>query len=81
MPTNWSPSPAGRQGGQSGGDRRLSCRVGDDAPQAPICRSILALLDLHLAIANGETLQERFSRVHVLVAAAALAATPDVPVD
>lgn len=60
---------------------RLACRVGDDAPQAPICRSILALLDLHLAIANGETLQERFSRVHVLVAAAALAATPDVPVD
>ncbi len=73
--------------GLAGGDThefadlaRLACLVGDDAPQAPICRSILALLELHNGLPVGETLPERFSRIHVLVAAMALAATPDVPV-
>ncbi|MEJ7797577.1 MAG: amidohydrolase family protein [Solirubrobacteraceae bacterium] len=60
---------------------RLACLVGDDAPQAAICRSVLALLELHGTIEVGETLQERFTRLHVLVTAAVLAATPDVPVD
>lgn len=59
---------------------RLACRVGDDAPQAAICRSILALLELHVRIDAGRTMPERFTRIHVLVIAAALAATPDVPV-
>ena len=74
--------------GISGGDTteqadlaRLACLVGDDAPQAPVCRSILELLALHESIDAGETLPERFGRLHVLVIAAALAATPDVPVD
>jgi len=60
---------------------RLACHVGEDAPQAPICRSILELLELYLSFDTGETLPERFPRLHVLVIAAALAATPDVPVD
>ncbi|MEA2193483.1 MAG: uncharacterized protein QOI73_3604 [Solirubrobacteraceae bacterium] len=60
---------------------RLACLVGDDAPQAAICRSILALLELHGSIEQGETLPERIVGLHVLVIAAALAATPDVPVD
>ncbi len=60
---------------------RLACQVGDDAPQAASCRSIVELLELHLSIDVGETLPERFARLHVLVIAAALAATPDVPVD
>jgi len=60
---------------------RLACLVGDDVPQTPICNSILELLELHLSIDVGETLPERFARLHVLVTAAALAATPDVPVD
>ncbi len=59
---------------------RLACLVGDDAPQAPICRSILALLELHHGLAVGETLPERFTRIHVLVVALVLASTPDVPV-
>jgi predicted TIM-barrel fold metal-dependent hydrolase len=59
---------------------RLACLVGDDAPQAPICRSILALLELQRGLAEGETMPERFPRIHVLVIAAVLAATPDVPV-
>ena len=74
--------------GVAGGDTteqadlaRLACLVGDDAPQAPICRSILELLELHLTFDAGQTLPERFPRLHVLVVAAVLAATPDVPVD
>jgi uncharacterized protein len=59
---------------------RLACLVGDDAPQAPNCQSILALLELHLGLDAGRTMPERFTRIHVLVIAAALAATPDVPV-
>ena len=59
---------------------RLACLVGDDAPQAPICRSILELLELHHGLDAGETLPERFTRIHLLVIALVLAATPDVPV-
>jgi hypothetical protein len=59
---------------------RLACLVGDDAPQAPICRSILELIELHHGLEPGETLPERFGRIHVLVAALVLASTPDVPV-
>jgi uncharacterized protein len=59
---------------------RLACLVEDDAPQAPICRSILELLELHVGLDVGQTMPERFTAIHVLVVAAALAATPDVPV-
>lgn len=59
---------------------RLACQVGDDAPQGPICESILELLELALSMEIGATIQERFARIHVLVVAALLAETPDVPV-
>ena len=59
---------------------RLACRVGDRAPQAAICRSIVALLDLAAGLPSGETLAERLPRIHLIVVAATLAATPDVPV-
>ena len=59
---------------------RLACLVGDDAPQAPICRSILELLDTLHGLEHGETLPERFIRIHVLVIAMLLASTPDVAV-
>ena len=59
---------------------RLSCLVGDDAPQAPICRSILAVLERWTSLAPGATLPERIPRLHALVVANALAGTPDVPV-
>jgi hypothetical protein len=59
---------------------RLACLVGDDAPQAPICRSVLELLDMHDGLAEGRTLPERFMRIHVLVIALVLTSTPDVPV-
>ncbi|MDP8968275.1 MAG: amidohydrolase family protein [Actinomycetota bacterium] len=59
---------------------RLATLVGDNAPQAPLCASIRELLALALTIPLGESLTERFAHVHLIVAAAAIAATPDVPV-
>lgn len=59
---------------------RLSCQVGDGAPQSAHCAAILELTDLALATPPGETLPERVTHIHLLVTAAAIAATPDVPV-
>jgi len=59
---------------------RLATLVGDDAPQAPLCESIRALLALALTTPLGESLTERFAHIHLLVIAATIAATPDVPV-
>ena len=63
----------------------LACEVGDDAPEAPVCRSVLALLErfrryagsnpAELAEATGE---RRFPGLHLVVAAATVALTPDV---
>lgn len=59
---------------------RLACLVGDDAPQAPICRSVLRLIELQHGVEVGRTLPERSNRIHLLVIALVLASTPDVPV-
>jgi predicted TIM-barrel fold metal-dependent hydrolase len=59
---------------------RLATLVGDDAPQAPSCESIRELLALALTTPLGESLTERFAHIHLLVTAATIAATPDVPV-
>ena len=59
---------------------RLATLVGDDAPQAPLCEAIRELLALALSMPLGDSLTERFAHVHLLVTAAAIAATPDVPV-
>jgi hypothetical protein len=58
----------------------LACEVGDEAPQAPVCRAILAVLE---ARARYEPLPgerpPRFAKgLHFIVMAAALARTPDV---
>ena len=60
---------------------RLACQVGDDAPQAAICRSIITLLDCVAEQSGGDTLADRLTGIHLIVVAAALAATPDVPVE
>jgi uncharacterized protein len=61
---------------------RLACGVGPDAPQAPICESILALLDereVYDPVDDGRP--PRFAKgLQFVVAAAVLARTPDVPV-
>ena len=66
---------------------RLACEVGEDAPQAPVCRSILALLDRHDAYAAAPTgldqLAEHahfFPALHLLILAATISRTPDVAV-
>jgi uncharacterized protein len=59
----------------------LACEVGDDAPQAPLCRSILALLEERARyVSDGRDRPARFAPgLHLIVAAAGLARTPDVP--
>jgi uncharacterized protein len=59
---------------------RLACDMGDDAPQAAVCRSILALLDEREAYSpHGDGRPERFAPgLHIVVAAANIARTPDV---
>jgi hypothetical protein len=59
----------------------LACEVGDDAPQAPVCRSILALLEEHAQWTDdGPGRPSRLAPgIHLIVMAAAVARTPDVP--
>jgi hypothetical protein len=66
---------------------RLACEVGDDAPQAPVCRSVLALLDRHdrfMADPTGLDALDKgarfFPELHLLILAATVARTPAVPV-
>jgi len=60
---------------------RLAAEVGEDAPQAAVCRSVLALLDYYedvvAAAGNGGGPQR--PGTHLVVTAAGLARTPDVP--
>ncbi len=62
---------------------RLAATVAPDAPQAEMCAAILALLDQHrahvaeLSCSDGEP---RFPGIHLVVIAAGLARTPEVPV-
>jgi uncharacterized protein len=59
----------------------LACEVGDDAPQAPLCRSILALLEERASgTFDDRGLPPRLAPgIHLIVMAAVLARTPDVP--
>jgi hypothetical protein len=64
---------------------RLACEVGEDAPEAPVCRSVLALLDRFDRYVGSDpdgvlsrTGEQRFPGLHLLVTAAAVALTPDV---
>ena len=64
---------------------RLACEVGDDAAQAPICRSVLALLDrFEQYVADRPAEMEltrpgsRFPGLHLVVTASIVALTPDV---
>jgi len=60
---------------------RLAAEVGEDAPQAAVCRSVLALLDCYENVVaesvNGGGPQR--PGTHLVVTAAGLARTPDVP--
>jgi uncharacterized protein len=59
----------------------LACEVGDDAPQAPVCRSILALLEERRhAPREVPGRPDRYAAgLHLVAIAAGIALTPDVP--
>src|SRR3954470_11186824 len=65
---------------------RLACEVGDEAPQAPVCRSVLALLDrFDQYVAERPPEMEltrpgsRFPGMHLVVTASIVSLTPEVP--
>jgi uncharacterized protein len=60
---------------------RLACDVGPDAPHGPVYESIVSLLDAQADYdASGDGRPRRLAPgVHLIIVAAALARTPDVP--
>jgi hypothetical protein len=67
---------------------RLACEVGEDAPQAPVCRSVLALLDRFEHFTPPAPPPDdgrprgpatRFPGLGVVLMASVVARTPDVP--
>jgi uncharacterized protein len=77
---------AGGDSEEAVGLARLACEVGEDVPQAPVCRSILALIDRYErrvgAVASPDPSPAgpaaRFPGLHLLVVAAGVARTPSV---
>jgi predicted TIM-barrel fold metal-dependent hydrolase len=66
---------------------RLACEVGEDAPQAEVCRSVLALLDRFDRYESsrppeleGTEPGQRFPGLHLAITAGIVAQTPAVPV-
>jgi len=58
---------------------RLACEVGDDAPEAEVCRSVLALLDRHERYAPTRPADEHpYPGLHLVVTALCVARTPNV---
>src|SRR6266540_541320 len=60
---------------------RLACDVGDDAPQAPLCRWVIELLDAREVYSpEGDGRPARFAPgLHFMVAALGIIRTPNVP--
>jgi uncharacterized protein len=63
---------------------RLACDVGDDAPQAPICRWVVGLIEERERYApppGGDGRPTRFAPgLHFIIGALGIVRTPDVPV-
>jgi predicted TIM-barrel fold metal-dependent hydrolase len=76
---------AGQSAEENLGLARLACEVGDDAPQAQHCRSILALLDRHAHHIDRPQARDEiesgrpFAGLHLVLTAATVARTPTVP--
>ncbi len=62
---------------------RLACEVGDGAPEAPVCRSVLALLDRYERFPERPAEGRRPPGLHLVLLALTVARTPAVglPVD
>jgi predicted TIM-barrel fold metal-dependent hydrolase len=71
----------GKGGDEYLGLARLACDVGEDAPQAPVARSVAALLERleHYAADHPQRDGVASPGVQIAIAAAIVARTPDVP--
>jgi hypothetical protein len=58
---------------------RLACEVGDDAPQAEVCRSVLAALEVMEHLGGAEELRRGRPAIAALLLALCVARTPDAP--
>jgi predicted TIM-barrel fold metal-dependent hydrolase len=72
----------GQRGDEYIGLARLACELGDDAPQAPVAASVVALLDRFERYLAEHPHREGTVTpgVQLVIAAALVARTPDVPV-
>ena len=70
----------GQLGEEYVGLARLACEVGDDAPQAPVAASVLALLDRYEGFVAEYPPRDGLPSpaVQILIAASVVARTPDV---
>ena len=58
---------------------RLACEVGDDAPQAPVCRAVLEVLAEFDRMGGAETAQRGTLQLGLIVLALCIARTGSVP--
>jgi uncharacterized protein len=58
---------------------RLACEVGDDAPQAAVCRGVMEILDGFDSLGGAEGAQRGSPRLGLLVLALCVARTPRAP--
>lgn len=68
----------GEDAEQELGLARLACDVGEDAPQAPVCRSIVALLDRAVGQSACDSSSPQAPDAQLIVTATCLAKTPAV---
>jgi predicted TIM-barrel fold metal-dependent hydrolase len=58
---------------------RLACEVGDDAPEAPVCRSVLAALEVVEKLGGAAELGRGKPALGALLMALCVVGTPDAP--
>jgi predicted TIM-barrel fold metal-dependent hydrolase len=58
---------------------RLACEVGDEAPQAEVCRSVLAALEVMERLGGTEELRRGHPALAAVLMALCVVRTPDVP--
>jgi hypothetical protein len=59
---------------------RLACEVGDEAPQAEVCRAVLELLDQFDEMGGAETARRGTLQLGLIILALCVARTGNVPI-
>jgi predicted TIM-barrel fold metal-dependent hydrolase len=59
---------------------RLACEVGDEAPQAEVCRAVLGLLDEFDRMGGAETARRGTTQLGLIILALSVARTASVPI-